>query len=55
VPDLRYEERKQDVINQEDKNGMLAYLFGFGLHEVLIIIIITAVVVYLITRKRHKR
>jgi hypothetical protein len=55
MPDVRYEERKQDVINQEDKIAMLAYLFGFGLHEVLIIMIVTGVVVYLITRKRQKR
>jgi hypothetical protein len=34
---------------------MLAYLFGFGLHEVLIIVFVTAVVVYLITRQRRKR
>jgi hypothetical protein len=39
----------------EDNITMLAYLFGFGLHEVIIIIIITAVVVYLITRQRQKR
>jgi len=31
---------------------MLAYLFGFGLHEVLVIVIVTAVVVYLVTRQR---
>ena len=53
MPDVRYEERKQDVINQEDKIAMLGVLFGQG--EVLVIVIVTAVVVFLILYRRRKR
>jgi hypothetical protein len=52
VPDVRYEDRKQDVVNQEDKIAMLGVLFGQG--EVLVIVIVTAIVVFLIVYRRRK-
>ncbi len=53
MPDVRYEERKQDVINQEDKIAMLGVLFGQG--EVMVIVIVTAIIVFLIVYRRRKR
>ncbi len=53
MPDVRYEERKQDVINQEGKNAMLGVLFGQG--EVFVIVIVTAIIVFLIVYRRRKR
>ena len=49
---VRYEEQKQDVINQEDKIAMLGVLFGQG--EVMVIVIVTAIVVFLIVYRRRK-
>jgi len=52
VPVVRYEERKQDVINQEDKIAIQGVLFGQG--EVMVIVIVTAIIVFLIVYRRRK-
>lgn len=43
------------IFRKDVEFRMLSYVFGLGAKEVLVIVIITAVVVYLVTRSKGKR